>query len=495
MYLRGSKWSTKKKPRRSSPWRVLLLLILIGVVIYIDRAIVPQVPPLFSPTPTPTRSPVSYVMEAQDLFDRGKLVQAKQAFEQAIAINPEEAIYYMELARLQVFVGEYEEAEINARNALLLEPESARAKAILGWVLDFRASEAADPLESENLLRDALEWLEKALEIDANSALAHAYYAEVLIDNDLADYEQALQEAMTALQLAPDLLEAHRAMGYVWELTGNYERAVEAYETALRLNPNLAILYVSLGNMYLALGDVDTAIDHYLSASARAPNDVLAYQKLAIANARIGEFGQASQYAEDAMLLEPWNPHLHGELGRMYYKYNDLVRAIEQLGMAIHGGRMPDVWVIAGQRLLIMPETELGEAIEVGDEVRVAFESDTYGAMIALRIDLVSLAASGSVGLAGAQEFTGILESIEEGATVLGLPLDPSNDRVVEFYYTYALALAKNAQCDLAREIAQVLLVGARDNEFAVVNAGETLAICNELQLIVEPEETATPSP
>ena len=80
MHLSGSKWNTKKRRRRrSSPWRVALLLLLIATVIYVERVVVPQTPPLFVVTPIPTRSPATIILEADSLFQAGKLAQAEQA--------------------------------------------------------------------------------------------------------------------------------------------------------------------------------------------------------------------------------------------------------------------------------------------------------------------------------------------------------------------------------------------------------------------------------
>jgi tetratricopeptide (TPR) repeat protein len=123
MYLSGSKWNTKKRrPRRSNP----------VAVIYVERVVVPQTPPLFIVTPIPTRSPATIILEADSLFQAGKLMQAEQAYHEAISIDPQEADYYTELARIQVFAGRYGDAVTNASNAILLDPNSAVANAVLG---------------------------------------------------------------------------------------------------------------------------------------------------------------------------------------------------------------------------------------------------------------------------------------------------------------------------------------------------------------------------
>ncbi|MCD6400641.1 MAG: hypothetical protein J7L73_01815, partial [Anaerolineales bacterium] len=82
---------TKKRRKRSSLWRILFLLILIAGFIYLNRVVVPATPPLFIDTPTPTRNPESYTNEAKAYYEDGKLLQAIDAYKQAIQAQPEDA--------------------------------------------------------------------------------------------------------------------------------------------------------------------------------------------------------------------------------------------------------------------------------------------------------------------------------------------------------------------------------------------------------------------
>jgi tetratricopeptide (TPR) repeat protein len=112
MYLSGSKWNTRayRRRRRTSPWRVIALVILIAGVIYFERTVVPRTPPLFVPTTVPTRSPASFILEAESLFQAGKLDQAEAAYLQAIEVDPQAVQLYTQLARVQVFSGKYDQA-------------------------------------------------------------------------------------------------------------------------------------------------------------------------------------------------------------------------------------------------------------------------------------------------------------------------------------------------------------------------------------------------
>jgi hypothetical protein len=90
----------------------------------------------------------------------------------------------------------------------------------------------------------------------------------------------------------------------------------------------------------------------------------------------------------------------------------------------------------------------------------------------------------------------------EDGLPIIGLPL-ANGGRVVEFYYTYGLALARTNQCGEALKIAQQIQAGVSGNENAVFAAEEIIRICEE-NLANPPtdepteesvEESATPEP
>ena len=109
MYLNGSKWNMKKKRRRRpNPWRVLLLLILIGAALYVNQVVVPATPPLFIPTPTPTRDPESFISQADELFEAAKYSQAIAAYEEAIQANPDNPSIYLSMAWSQIYTAQYD---------------------------------------------------------------------------------------------------------------------------------------------------------------------------------------------------------------------------------------------------------------------------------------------------------------------------------------------------------------------------------------------------
>lgn len=344
MYLRGSQWNmTRKRRRRSNPWRVLLLLVLIGAALYVNQVVVPATPPLFIPTPTPTRDPESFITEAEQLFAAGKLIQAIDAYDIAIQANPENPSLYLARARAQIYTARYQAALESAEQALILNNKNPLGHALKAWALDF----LGDYTQAEAAIKTALE-------LDNNSALAHAIYSEILIDKaisgqgDINSIDRAAEESRTAVELDPNLMESRRARGYVLWNTGNYAEAIQEYKAALAINDKIADLHLALGYNYHFLGEYDQAVQSFLQAYALNPTDPQAPYEISRTYATVGDFSKSVQYADQAVKTEPGNPRLHGNLGVMYYKNNQLEKAVAELSLAIHGGTLEDGTIVEG---------------------------------------------------------------------------------------------------------------------------------------------------
>ena len=338
--------------RRKRPnffgWAIFGLVLLFGY--YINQVYLPAQPNPFEATPTPTRSPESFVTEAQSLYQQGKLLQAIEAYEEAIKSSPQDPTLYIALARVQVFAGLAEEAQANAENAILLSPNNSMAHAVRAWALDFQ--------EGEN--SNALEAIDKALELDPNNAIAHAYRTEILIDSQLFDnIDKAREVSRTALALDPNALETRRARGYIFEATGDYENAIQFYKSAIEVNPNLSILHMELGRNLRFLQVYDDAIKEFTLANTLDPSDPEPDYLIARTYATIGEYEKALQYAETAVNDDLTNPRYRGNYGVMFYRNFKYAEAVEQLSLAVNGGKTEDGFPIQG--LALNDDPRIGE--------------------------------------------------------------------------------------------------------------------------------------
>jgi tetratricopeptide (TPR) repeat protein len=341
MYLKGSKWSMTKKRKQFHPFRILFLLILIVIAIYFNQVVVPTIPTPFVPTPTATRSPESYLSEAEGLFNDGKLIASITVYQDAISVQPNNPVVYLSLARVQIFAGQYEAALVNAENALLLSTNSSMAYALRGWAL----TRLGDTALAEVALK-------KAIDIDPNNGQAHAYYAELLGEMYLANtgpfgaIDLAIEESRVATSLAPNSMEANYARGFILEITDNREQAVQAYLAAININPNIPEFHLALGRTYRVLGAIGNAIDEYTLANTLNPSDPIPDLYTSRAYAALGDFAKAIQSAELAVSNAPTDAYMIGNLGLMLYRNFEWPDAITQFSLAINGGKTADGLVI-----------------------------------------------------------------------------------------------------------------------------------------------------
>lgn len=337
MYLRGSKFNMNKRRRPFNYFKIFSLVAAIGFVMYFGVVIGPQVQSSMGPTPTLTRDPESYVTEAGQLFEQGKLQQSIEAYQQAIRAKPNDPSVYVALARVQVWSKKYEDAQTNAENALLLNANNSTARAVRGWALEFQG----------NFL-DAEADIKRALELDDKNALAHAYYSELLADQYLQGtgaldvVEKMSEESKVALTLAPGLMEAHRARAYVFEATGNNEEAIGEYEQAITFHKNLADLQLSLGRVYRTIGVYDKAVEALNRANTLNPTDPTAVYLISRVYATVGEYQKAAQYAQQAIKIDPSNANQHGNLAVIYYRLYKWPEAASELSLVVDGGKDPD---------------------------------------------------------------------------------------------------------------------------------------------------------
>lgn len=343
MYLKGSSYNYSSKRKRSSPIRILILLILVGAGLYYAINIVPNTNPLFIPTATPTTAPEAYLNQAEQLYSEGRIERAIAMYQQAINSDPKNINTYIALAKLQVFNGQYAEALTNAENAILLNPNNAEAHAVRGWAIGMQG----------NYL-DAQTAFNRAKELNPNLALAYAYQTEVLVEqinageDRLDTLTQATENSRQAISLGNTLMESHRARGLLLEITGNYEEAVTEFQIAIAINPNIADLYLALGRAYRANGMDTEAITAFERAATLNPYDPWAPYYISRTYASNGEYTKSIQMGEDAIELDPTETQFYWNLGTQYYRSGDYSRALEYFRISIQGGIGRDGAIVRG---------------------------------------------------------------------------------------------------------------------------------------------------
>ena len=360
-----------REQRGTSFYRIMTLLgLIVGAVWVLLSVQRREIISPFEPTPTPTRVAESYFLEAQAYFDAGVLDNpstptaaagepagpvindAIDAYKAALSADPGNAKAWSDLARIQVYssnmlrndterLARLEEAMASADRSVELVPDESSYRAVRAFVLDWYAfNPLVDPEKRSSLLVEAELEASRAFQLDPENALALAFYAEILADQQ--KWTQAEKYAAQAVALGPDLMDTHRVYGYVLESLAQYNSAIQQYQEAVRINPNMTYIYVRIGqNFREGIRNPDRALEYFDQAAkinqALGVYNPLPYIEIARTYTQIGQFFAASINAEKALELDPTNAHTYGQLGIIFRRARNYEGAMSLLQCAVVG--------------------------------------------------------------------------------------------------------------------------------------------------------------
>ena len=347
---------------RSNPTRILLILALIIAGLYIwlgvERGDIKEA---FSPTPTATRMPSSFALEAETQFKAGNLEAAIRAYQQAADLDPNDGELIAELARIQTYYSGMSNTDADAKQRLTeakknidlaigAEPESSFVWAVRAFVYNWNANPTHAGDQAGALMAEAERSAVTALQLDSQNALALAYYAEILIDQ--LKYEQAFQNIRQALEKDSSLMDVHRVNAFVLESSAEYEAAIEEYKKAIEITPNFTPLHIRIGTNYRTLGLRSTnevrekemyenALLYYEMAvninKRIGVKDPVPYLAISRTYSQMGEFFSAALNVRTALDIQPGSPDIYGQLGLVYFRARNYESAIPALKCAVYG--------------------------------------------------------------------------------------------------------------------------------------------------------------
>jgi serine/threonine protein kinase/Flp pilus assembly protein TadD len=153
----------------------------------------------------------------------------------------------------------------------------------------------------KSALEFARQMFTRAIEIDPTYALAYAGLADSCsllytnFDASDANLRNAETASRKALELGPELAEAHVARGHAVSLSGNHVEAEAEFETAMRLNPQLFDAAYMFGRALRAQGKLERAAQMFERASELRPEDYVVPGLLGGTYAALGRTADAQR--------------------------------------------------------------------------------------------------------------------------------------------------------------------------------------------------------
>ena len=302
----------------------------------------------------------------------GNIKEAIDLFTRVLDIDPQMTSAHVGIAASFLELGDLEEAESFATQALAINRYVLGANEILGMIYQnksnflqaiesYRKELAVNPNSSNSLLNcsslliqdgqheAAIQLLSKStVSIPCEQStilLARAYqsigkFREAIfeyqkldlsqINNKRIPYDFGLcllrigdnSNAIRAFQISIKIdglfLSAWGNLGNALKAEGRFSEAIQATQRVLTLDPNNSTALTNLGGIYQDLGQLDKALNYTLKSLETSPDNATTYMNLGGIYKDLGLFDKALTCAQKSLQLNPDNPTAHMNMGSIY---------------------------------------------------------------------------------------------------------------------------------------------------------------------------------
>ena len=357
----------------------------------------------------------------------------------------------------------------------------------------------AEQLFQQGKLLQSIDAYEAA--VKASPQNPSLYIALARVQVFAGQYEEAKANAENAMLLNPENSMAHAVRAWALDFLGENSEAQEEIDKALELDPNNAIAHAYRVEILIdseSFDNIALAADVSRNALALDPNALETRRARAYLLEATANYEEAIQFYKSAIEVNPNIPILRMELGRnlrFLQVYDDAIKEFTLANTLNPPDPEPDLFISRTYATM----GDYAKALQyaetaVKDRPTDASLHGNWGVMFYRNFFYEEAARELAIAVNGGQT--------ENGFPIRGLAL--SNDvRIVEYYFTYALALARTNQCGKALQITQEIQTKVRLDELTmeVINdaISRTIEICQEnlenppadTPIVTTPEETA----
>lgn len=295
-------------------------------------------------------------VEARQDLDHGKNAEAIALLEKLAAAKPEAKSVQHDLGLACYRTGKLVEARHAFERAIAQDAADLESVQMLGLTL-YRLGQPAAAIPYLQRVRD---WSPNA-NADASHVLGlcflnsgklddarHAFAAEYTLPPDGGQAylilgkmlmtanlpEQGAEAAQKALSLTSSLPLAHFLIGEVALFKSDVEHAITEFEAERAINPGYAPVYERLGDAYLRISKYDEAEQSLLQALALDTSSTGPFILMGKVLLRKGDAGNAAMYLKHAAKMDPSSYIAHTLLGQAYRSLGQEAEAKQEFAAA-----------------------------------------------------------------------------------------------------------------------------------------------------------------
>jgi TolB-like protein len=232
-------------------------------------------------------------------------------------------------------------------------------------------------MDTEDDLKQAIQYFEQAIRLDSNYAPAYAGMADAYAELSNLDFlppnesfPKARAAALKALDIDPLLPEAHTALGEVsWWYDWDWSAAEREFRRAIELNPTSAVAHFHYSLMLSTMGRFDEAIAECKQAQELDPLSLIVNVYFGYVYTLAHRFDEAVPWYRKGLELDPksnighaqlaWNYAFKGQTKEAIVEYEKLAKVPTPRTDQLLSGGLGYVYAVSGKR---------DEALKIGSQ-------------------------------------------------------------------------------------------------------------------------------
>lgn len=226
----------------------------------------------------------------------------------------------------------------------------------------------------EAAMKNAIKSFQRAIELDPGYARAYAGEAkgwDELTANDCIGLDEGVGKATAAatkaVELAPDLADAHQVLGRILLIHKmDFGGARKAIERAVELNPGSVDVQIQCARVNAVLGKHETSIAAARKAQALDPFSLNANHFLLVSLYLARRYDEAISAGRHALNLDPHHPRLHFTISNSQFMLGDPESALQEIEKETLG------WMNYSGRAIVLQR--LGRVEEAEDVMKLLLE-------------------------------------------------------------------------------------------------------------------------
>ncbi len=261
--------------------------------------------PTAPPAATPTPSADDHVAQGIAHIEAGKLDEAIDELEAAIALNPNHAGAYVQLGNAHYNLGQFEAAVAALQAAAKLDAGNADIHRNLGTAYGKMSQ-----------WEEAAAAYQKAIELKPDFGEAYGDLASAYVG--LNKLPEAVAAGKKAVELAPKYVTGYNNLGIAYGMQGDLEAAIALFKEGLQIDAQDAMAHYNLGYAYEQLNQLDQAIEEYKQAIRSDSNYADARENLGSILAQQDKLDEAIAEWQALLKIMPERASTHRLLGLAY---------------------------------------------------------------------------------------------------------------------------------------------------------------------------------